>query len=450
MSAKGRRRKHYVNHSARRYWGMVSMVTILFCAVGLFVSLALAIHPDRNTPYHRVVERAGFQDAHTPTYLAESGLPPNSSFENPQQRSNEIRAISVYPYGVELRVAGDVVWNSGGVTVTTIQQLHELLNDPAWLQMTQPGEYVLKSALVVHEGVTMTIGEAGVESVLLQDSPGVLIGVTGGRLDFVDVTIATDVSSIETSDWYNPFVVAADGAVMNATDSRFTKLGWDWNASYGASWVNGSTGDVIRSTFDRNYIGGYTSHAEDMLFQSSYFTNNVLYGLDPHTFSKNLLIDNVTAERNQAHGIIFSDHVTDSVIQNSTSRYNGENGIMLDEQSTNNRVSDNVVASNEGDGLVTADSPDNTFTGNTVEDNRVGIRIDPADSDRTIARENTIIANDRASENIQLNESNVLSENGGQVNWEVLARIWIAVAIATVVFALVLARYSRDGLLRRM
>ena len=423
---------------------MVVLVTLGLSAIGFYASLALGIHPERNDPY-QIVARDPYKDAFSPIALAERGLPPNSSTTDVLPSDPEIRAISIYGDHVELRAAGILLKTMASTQVADLLQLDQLVNDPAWIEKTSTGHYVLKAALIVHLGAELTIGAPHVSQLNMLDEPSVFIGVTGGTLHFDSVTVkAIDPPTPSGAAYYQPSVLASDDAVMNATNSRFTNLGWDWNASYGVSWVVGATGDVVNSHFERNFIGAYTSASERMLFKDSSFNDNALYGLDPHTYSKNLVIQNVTAERNRAHGIIFSDHVTNSVISGAVSRFNGENGIMMDESSTDNRIENNVVTQNSGDGLVTTNSPRNTFVGNHVEDNRVGVRVSPDDASTVLFHENQIINNDRISENTTLDHTNTVLDNGGQVNWPVIRTIWLSVAAGIVLFMLSFALLRKE------
>jgi poly(beta-D-mannuronate) C5 epimerase len=101
-------------------------------------------------------------------------------------------------------------------------------------------------------------------------------------------------------------------------------------------------------------------------FARDTFRDNDLYGLDPHSYSHDLVVEHVVAKDIAAHGIIFSQYVTHSVVENSVSRHNGENGIMMNLGSGGNVIRDNRVYGNRGDGIVTEQSPRVTISGNLV------------------------------------------------------------------------------------
>lgn len=416
---------------------MITLVAVLAAGLGFYLSLAMAIYPQHDKGF-AIVHRAPYTHAYDPIVLAERGLPPNSSSEAVLPANPEVRSISIHADRIILTAAGVLMRTIPlGAPVQNLQQLKDALGDPAWVEEETSGRYTLKAAIITYADVHLTIGSPHVSEVKMLDMPSVFIGTKGGSLIFDGVTVRAVEAGSLNSEEYQPFVMATDNATMSMHNSLFTNLGWDWNASYGASWVHGSTGEVSNTVFEKSFIGVYTSRAEGLSFVDSTFRGNHLYGLDPHTFSKNLTIDRVTAEGNGAHGIIFSDHVTDSVIRNSTAYGNGENGIMMDEHSTNNVIENNTVHGNTGDGLVTSLSASNTFAHNRVFENRVGIRLGENDASGTRFIGNVITDNNKAAENIQLDASNVSHNNGGQWNVQVLLSIWTCVGLGILSFAAV-------------
>jgi len=327
-------------------------------------------------------------------------------------------------------------------SVQNIYRLMQIIGDPAWIEETSSGRLVLKAALITKQ-ITLSIGSPYVSEVHMLDMPSVFIGTHGGTLDFDGVTITSSPTDAQGSEFFQPFVMATDNATLNARNSRFTHLGWDWNASYGVSWEVNSTGTVTGSTFEHNFIGVYTGQSHDITFRGSTFRRNALYGLDPHTHSTGLVIDKVLAEYNGAHGIIFSDDVNNSIIMNSTSRNNGENGIMMDKHSSDNRIGNNLVTGNTGDGLVTATSPRNTFTGNRVNGNRVGVRLSQGDATRTTLTGNQVTYNGLDAEGVVLDDVNVSRNNGGQVDWQAMTTIWLTVISLIALAAALLIPWNR-------
>jgi poly(beta-D-mannuronate) C5 epimerase len=418
---------------------MLTLLTVVIGAFGLLASLSAGINTGRLANFY-VVPRGAFVAASDPLVLAQRGLPPNSSIANVLSASPAIRAITVRPRVIVLTAGGKTLRTiPTPKPVTTISELTRFVNNPSWISETADGSVTLNVALVTEHGVNLTIGAPDVHTVRLLDAPSVLIGTDGGELNFSTVTVEAMPSPAPSDGSYKPFVAGTADAVLNVTDSTFSGLGWDHDASYGASWESGSTGRVVGSTFENGFIGVYTGEARNILFRDDVFRGNALYGLDPHTYSHGLVIDDVVAEDNRGHGIIFSVHVTDSVISDSISRDNGENGIMMDLFSSHNRILDNTVAGNSGDGLVTTDSPYNVFVGNYVSGNRVGVRLSAEDEQHTMLAFNRVIDNSLAGQNAELNGSNTTADNGGQWDEPVIMIVWSTVASVILLTAISLA-----------
>jgi parallel beta-helix repeat protein len=127
-------------------------------------------------------------------------------------------------------------------------------------------------------------------------------------------------------------------------------------------------------------------------FRGNVFRDNAVYGLDPHTGSTRLLVEDNQAFRNRVHGIVFSEDVTDGVVRGNRSYDNGDNGIVLDERSDRNTVSGNLVERNGRDGIVVLGSSGNLVRGNLVRGNRVGIRVNLRGGDNRVQR-NEVVGN---------------------------------------------------------
>ncbi|MFV0373761.1 right-handed parallel beta-helix repeat-containing protein [Microbacterium sp.] len=416
----------------RRIVARVIIFALTLGMVAAVASMAFAIRSDKITPFAHV-EREPFNDAYDPVALVQTGRPPNSLARDLPEPDPAIHCIRVERDSITLLAGGTEVKEIPG-TATTIPQLAAMVDDGDWLTDEGGGSYVARAAITLGPQTQFAVAAPDVDTLYLAHMNSVFLGTRGGELEFEGVTITTrDVGAEPEA--YRPFIVASHDATMNATDTTFSALGWDWNSSYGVSWSHGTTGTVQDSVFEESFIGAYTNAAVGVQYLDSVFRNNALYGLDPHTYSTGLVVDGVEAYGNRAHGIIFSDHVTDSVVRNSISHDNGENGIMMDERSTGNLISNNTVYDNTGDGLVTADSPGTRFENNTVRDNRVGVRIDPSDTATTQFTDNLITDNRLASQHALLSASDTVTENGGQWSMSRLSLIWSVYLLIVALFA---------------
>jgi mannuronan 5-epimerase len=430
--------KHYnisARQAKRRYWGMLALVSVVAVAFGILISLSAGIQLIAYRSFS-VVPRNLVGVAENPIYLVEHGLPPNSSKGDPLPLTASARAIVVSRHGIALMSAGVKTREiHRRRPVTNLVQLTKALHARNWISESPSGTVTLSAALIIR-GTDFTIGRHHVLQVRLAAMPSVFVAVDGGVLNIDNVVVRSVGGYQPAGGYYRPFVMAVGRSALNAIDSKFIGLGWNWLASYGVSWMEGSTGRIIGSTFEDGFIGAYSNGAVGLTFRYDTFEDNAVYGLDPHTYSTDLNIEHVLAEGNKGQGIIFSQHVTNSVIAYSISRDNGENGIMMDLESSHNRIIDNVVTGNTGDGLVSTASGDNVYDGNVVSYNRIGVRITPANAISTIYTHNRVFANGLTSQGVSLGGSNIATNNGGQWNWPVVRVTWIAVGAFIVLFAI--------------
>ncbi len=257
-----------------------------------------------------------------------------------------------------------------------------------WIEETAPGTFLLRVALVQAPGSALEVAAPAVRQVRLLDDPEVYISAMGATARFTGVTVTSwdpQRRRPARNSGSRPFVEYADGSDLWIVRSTFAHLGSDRASAYGVNWRR-STGGATDSVFHHNFFGAYTYQAQGLVFRGNVFRDNQLYGLDPHTGSRRLVVERNQAYRNGAHGIVFSEDVTDGVVRGNRSFANGDNGIVLDERSDRNTVSDNLVEGNEGDGIVLLGSSDNLVRGNVVRRNRVGIRVNLRSGDNRVQR----------------------------------------------------------------
>ena len=259
--------------------------------------------------------------------------------------------------------------------------------DPSWLSMPEPGVVELTAALVQDRGSRLLVAAPAVTAVRLLDNPDVAIVGDGARVDFDGVSVtswdAAAGAPVQDPVQGRPFLVYKNGGQLNATGSTFARLGSDRSSSYGVSWRLGTSGTVRTSTFDHNFFGVYTYETSGVVWEDSTFSNNVWYGLDPHTDSSDLVVRNNEVFGNGHHGIIFSQYVTDSLVEGNDVHDNRINGIMMDFRSDGNTIRGNTVTRN-GQGVVFAGSGGTDVHDNVLVDNAVGVRAsrDGADGNR--------------------------------------------------------------------
>lgn len=186
---------------------------------------------------------------------------------------------------------------------------------------------------------------------------------------------------------------------MDIVGSDVGYLGYDAAESYGLAWkVRGETaglydlvdvlGDVTGSTVHHNYFGMYTFGAYGMKIVGSEFSENVMYGIDPHDDSDALVVEDNNIHDNGNHGFICSKRCDGLTIRNNISSSNAGVGFMLHRAVVDSVVEGNLAELNGTGGFAIVDSYDNVFRDNVARGNQYGIRLS------TGATDNLIIDND--------------------------------------------------------
>lgn len=401
----------------RRPPGVYVLVVLTTLGCGITALFGLGrVYPEIDDPAAAAVPRPSYVSGVEPIERALAGLPPEASDINPLPPSPDIRTVVVVPGAIELRAGGQTQREIPfPAAAPNIADVAAAVADPAWIEHV--GDTVALHAGLLLQPRTMLDVTAPVRTVVMDVRPGVYIGASGATLSLRGVTVQAADANVppvgEHGDPGRPFVVASDLARMDITDSTLRYLGRDWNTSLGVSWVRGSTGSVVRSTFEHNFVGAFAYNARDLTVERSTFRENAMHGLSITNASTGVLVDNSKAERNGQHGIILSDHVSSARLLYNLVTDNGINGIMLNYASDQSELTGNWSARNRGDGIYLADSSENVLNGNVVDKNRIGLRqagllLRPNRFDRNTVSDNVV-----ATQGIDgLPSSNVLVDNG--------------------------------------
>ena len=274
----------------------------------------------------------------------------------------------------------------------TIADLSRALNRPAALKEMGQGEWLLGANLQIDKGATLQIGGPGVQRLKLRSDAKnfVWIKALGGTLKFSGVCVTSwDTRRNAVDEQPNDgrsFVLARDGARMDIRDSELNYLGYDANESYGVAWrLEGTTGTAENSRFGYNYYGMYSYEASDLVIRGNEVYYSVLYGIDPHTRSNRLIIENNVTHNNGKHGIILAEDCSNSVVRNNISYANAMHGIVIYQKSNNNVVEGNTVYGNAWEGIDVNNSADNTIRNNTVYNNgKAGIGVGQNSQNTTV------------------------------------------------------------------
>jgi len=240
------------------------------------------------------------------------------------------------------------------------------------------GSLVLTHPLVVAEGAEVVVDSHEVPSLRLAsgDSGNVWIRTVNSSITFrghVDAPLTVSswdpvAAGPDTDRTDGRAYVVSRGGRLDLEHTDVTWLGFaSTGITSGVAWVASGdrpgAGGAVDSSFSHNYFGAYSAGAVGLQIIRSAFTDNVVYGFDPHTATNETLVASSVAARNGRHGFIFSEGCQRNVIRDSESYLNGGDGFVID---------DGTPQHGQG-----RDSDDNTLIGVSSHDNgRVGVVIE--------------------------------------------------------------------------
>lgn len=281
-----------------------------------------------------------------------------------------------------------------GSGVYTIPSLYRQLQESGRpdVLVKQGSTYLLRLPVLVAPGATLIVSGADTAELRMEQERGVMI-VNAGNLYFHGTKVtgwettgnAPSELTYETRRKFRPFIISWGGSHMSAASTEFSHLGFSGaTKAYGFSYSQGPlqvlrerpgsleapTGDLIENSFDNLYFGFFTFESGRIRVVGNEFRDNIVYGLDPHDYSKNLEIAfNTSYGAHKKHGIIASRNVTNSYFVGNLSFGNHGSGIMMDRASSQNLIYANRVWNNAGDGISIFESSCNLLAANSVQGN---------------------------------------------------------------------------------
>jgi parallel beta-helix repeat protein len=285
---------------------------------------------------------------------------------------------------------------------TSLAGIGGVINRPDVLVELAPGEWLLNANLRVEAGSAVQIAAPAVRRLKLKsDADGfVWLKAIGGQLR-IDGTCVTSWDATRDGVDENhadgrAFILARSGARMDIHGADLRYLGYNGAEAYGLAWrLAGTTGEIVDSLVSHNFYGVYSFEVNDLVIRGNEAANNVMYGIDPHTRSNRLVIENNVAHDNGKHGIILAEECSDGVIRGNVAFNNLHHGIVVYQRSNNNLIEGNTAYSNGGHGINVNDSAATVVRGNTVYDNlEAGVGIGQRAS-ATEVIDNRIFANRR-------------------------------------------------------
>jgi parallel beta-helix repeat protein len=257
----------------------------------------------------------------------------------------------------------------------SIPTLRDEVNE-SLLREVEPGTWLLNATITVLTGASLHISSPDVRWLRMASGGGRVTAVNafGGGIDIDGACITSwNEDADQVDDDHRDgrsYLLARDGATMTIDDSELRFLGSGDVESYGLSWrTEGSSGHIRGSVVSHLYYGLYSYGVDGLQVLDNEFHDNVLYGIDPHTHSRNLVIERNVVHHNGKHGIILAEDCVDSVIRDNVVYDNKHHGIVMYLHSDRNLIEGNESFRNAAQGININESNDNTIRNNKVYDN---------------------------------------------------------------------------------
>ncbi len=263
---------------------------------------------------------------------------------------------------------------SGKLTITSFPQLLHRL--PAGTLVDAGDHWFLRSPISFADHATLSIKGAS----RIDLGPNAFIEAeSGGTVRLEDETVTAVDQNGRVLDGPSSsagFLDAIDGGRLVLIHDRLIRLGHAGVESYGVSMREPGIGSqVSECTIEGDYIGVYLSHAVGVRIIGNRVLDSVIYGIDPHTDSTDILIESNVIRNSGVHGIILADGVVDSHIESNVLEGSHLHGIVLYRGSNHNVVWNNRIAG-AFDGIVVTDSSSSTISANTISGiQRFGLRV---------------------------------------------------------------------------
>lgn len=283
-----------------------------------------------------------------------------------------------------------VIKLSGGAIA--LQDVVSQIDDQSIIESAD-GVVTVRLPILVKSDATLIIDGQSISEVRLSTDRGAFLA-NAGSLFVVDAKVTSwdekrsAPTELKNKYDFRPFISSYIRSKTYLADSKFYHLGYHAPTAYGLSLSSQPeredpskieqwpTGIIVDNKFIGLYYGFYSYEARAVKIVDNTYSDCILYGIDPHDRSTELVIAKNTATgTKERHGIIGSRGISKSFIFDNTSHDNNGSGIMLDRQCTDNVICNNRVFSN-GQGIAIYESPSNIIARNLVVQNaKSGVRI---------------------------------------------------------------------------
>lgn len=284
-----------------------------------------------------------------------------------------------------------IIVNAG---VYDLEKIYQEVADKTLIQKRDDGVYVLYVPLSIRAEATLVINEGDV--LLMSVNTGAMLSTFGDVFIYKATVKGWDTNFdkpalYQDPEMFRPHITAWCGSNLYIADSHIAYLGYQDSKSYGVTYtactdtlyrddygdLPGATGWIVNNKFNDIYFGFYSYESNNIVIIGNIYEDNIVYAIDPHDRSENLIIAYNQARRaKQKHGIIVSREVSKSFIFKNIIEDNPGSGIMIDRNSQDNVIAYNVSRNNGQDGLTFYESPNNiSYRNQLIGNKNSGMRI---------------------------------------------------------------------------
>ena len=162
-----------------------------------------------------------------------------------------------------------------------------------------PKVWILNANLRIKDGATFYINSSDTNWLKINSTAGQsynIISEGNLRIDSVKLTswdTLTDNYAKIKNDGTAPrsFIRSEKGTgTLNITGSEIGYLGYNGSKSSGLSYYSGSGSKISNNRIHDLWNGFYSASTENIIIENNQFYNNIIYGIDPHSGTHDLVI----------------------------------------------------------------------------------------------------------------------------------------------------------------
>jgi poly(beta-D-mannuronate) C5 epimerase len=315
----------------------------------------------------------------------------------------------------------DLIIDSGNWTMKLLHDYFPAIIQPLPSEvLDKDNAYLIKKTIVVDKGAELIIVNNNVflESSSKKDNIPTTI-LTYGKTRIFNSTVSSwdpQTAAPDPNPYHpRPFIAAKDGAKMDIMKSTITNMGFSqggihslFSSIAGINYYNTSNFVIVNSTIAHNLYGFYSDSATNFKIIGNDIYDKTGYGLDPHSGSKDFIIDSNRIRFSGRQGIICSYQCRNVTITNNLVEYNME-GIGLHWLSNSSLIKNNIIKYNKNNGIfLKTHSIDNIVEDNTIVGNGYGIGLFDGSINNKI-RSNILVGNILDQDGIRMDDDSQLN-----------------------------------------